>query len=115
MEVLVLFFLIVMLAVVIPMSIAVYFEKKLGGPFVWFHSLVNLSFLSWASYDVLFGYHYPHGPNTLFIIFPAFLGFALVYGVIVTCLPFLTEYRFDRFRLCVTATHLILFVCLLFS
>lgn len=60
---------------------AAWLERELGGPWLSLHVAANVLFWCWAAWDIAFGHHNPHGPNSLFIIVPGYLALALFYGV----------------------------------
>lgn len=51
------------------------------GAFIGYHFLYNILFLSWAIYDMNLTNHYAHGPNSLFVIVPAWLSLTCYYSV----------------------------------
>jgi hypothetical protein len=53
--------------------------SRFSKPTLYPHFVLNLLFLVWAVYDVLFTYHYPHGPNTILIALPGFIAFFMFY------------------------------------
>lgn len=67
----------------IPLILFARFERNQKQQYTAAHVLFNGAFITWSIYDLNFGYHYPHGPNSTFLIIPAWPAFALFYGLIL--------------------------------
>lgn len=67
---------------IIPLYFISKYESKNKKNFYKFHLLANVIFIVWSIYDISYGYHYPHGPNVLLLIIPAWPALMIFYGFI---------------------------------
>src|SRR5690349_21159622 len=76
-------------------------ERAFGSPRLWLHAGLSAAFVAWAIYDSVFTYHYPHGPNTLFLIFPGLVALGAFYAFVFPMFAREPSPVFRRFRVVV--------------
>ena len=67
---------------IVPLYLIASHEVKYKKNFFYFHLLINVIFITWSLYDINFGYHYPHGPNSLVLIMPAWPALMVFYAFV---------------------------------
>lgn len=102
-------FLIVGSLIIIPLIVLNFFENRLNRQSLILHVIFNSIFIVWSIYDLGFTYHYGHGPNTLFIIFPGWFALGIYYLFISGYFFKGESQEYKLFRRYMGAIYLVLF------
>jgi len=74
--------------VVLPLYLLAKHEKNTNSNYFYLHLFGNVIFMTWSIYDIEYGFHYAHGPNSLFLIIPALpalmIFYAFIYPKVIT-------------------------------